>query len=292
MASNWSYQEAFKRNLGLIDPEEQQRLRQARIAIAGMGGVGGIHLVTLARLGIGKFTIADPDTFEVANFNRQYGATVSSLGQSKAEVMKKAVLDINPSADVRILKEPIGEKNVGEFLKDVDLFIDGIDAFVIKARRLIYRKAAEQGIYTVTAAPAGFSSAFLIFDPKGMSCDEYFGFSDQMSDEDLFINFVVGLAPRSLQRPYMDYSYVNLEQHVAPSAGLACQLCAGIVGAFAVKILLKRGPIHAVPYYHQFDAYREMYVRGKLWGGNRHPLQRVKRWFLKRYLKSLLNRPS
>ena len=67
----WSYDEAFKANRGLISEEEQEKLRNCRVAIAGMGGVGGIHLVTLARLGIGKFTIADPDVFEVANFNRQ-----------------------------------------------------------------------------------------------------------------------------------------------------------------------------------------------------------------------------
>ena len=71
----FSYQEAFARHLGLFNPEEQKRLRSSRVAIAGMGGVGGIHLITLARLGIGAFHIADPDHFELVNFNRQYGAT-------------------------------------------------------------------------------------------------------------------------------------------------------------------------------------------------------------------------
>ena len=92
----WSYAEAFKRNRGLITEEEQEKLRNSRVAIAGMGGVGGVHLVTLARLGIGKFTIADPDVFEVANFNRQYGATISNVGRNKAEAMAEAALDINP----------------------------------------------------------------------------------------------------------------------------------------------------------------------------------------------------
>src|SRR5271165_2808853 len=66
----WSYDEAFVRNRGLISSEEQRRLRDCRVAIAGMGGVGGVHLATLARLGVGHFTIADPDEFEIANFNR------------------------------------------------------------------------------------------------------------------------------------------------------------------------------------------------------------------------------
>ena len=57
--SRWSYEEAFSRNLGLINPQEQEKLRKSRVAIAGMGGIGGINLMTLARLGIGAFRIAD-----------------------------------------------------------------------------------------------------------------------------------------------------------------------------------------------------------------------------------------
>lgn len=91
----WSYDEAFCRNLGLISPTEQQRLRNSRVAIAGMGGVGGIDMVALARMGIGKFTIADPDVFEIRNSNRQYGAMRSTNGQAKAEVMRNIVHDIN-----------------------------------------------------------------------------------------------------------------------------------------------------------------------------------------------------
>src|SRR3954454_15572117 len=83
----FSYDEAFSRHRGLIDPREQEKLRRSRVAIVGMGGVGGIHLLTLARLGIGSFHVADPDSFELANFNRQAGATMPGLGRPKVEVM-------------------------------------------------------------------------------------------------------------------------------------------------------------------------------------------------------------
>ena len=79
-SGNWAYEEAFSRHRGLISKTEQERLRNSRVAVVGMGGVGGVDLVTLARLGIGQFTIADPDTFEVSNTNRQYGAANSTLG--------------------------------------------------------------------------------------------------------------------------------------------------------------------------------------------------------------------
>ena len=125
----WSYQAAFKRNRGLITEEEQEKLRNSRVAIAGMGGVGGVHLVTLARLGIGKFTIADPDVFEVANFNRQYGATISNLGRNKAEAMAEAALDINPELDLRVMPEAIDESNVDEFFETPIYLSTRIDAF-------------------------------------------------------------------------------------------------------------------------------------------------------------------
>ena len=82
-----------------------------------MGGVGGVHLVTLARLGIGKFTLADPDTFEVGNFNRQYGATISNLGRNKAEAMASIALDINPELDLQTTYDAIDESNADRFLE-------------------------------------------------------------------------------------------------------------------------------------------------------------------------------
>src|SRR5687768_16236474 len=83
----FEYATAFSRNLGWVTEFEQAALGRKRVAIAGMGGVGGLHLLTLVRLGIGRFRIADFDHFELANFNRQAGAGMSTLGQPKVEVM-------------------------------------------------------------------------------------------------------------------------------------------------------------------------------------------------------------
>lgn len=97
--ASFAYDVAFDRNIGWVTAEEQQALRRKRIAIAGMGGVGGVHLLTLARMGIGAFNISDLDTFELPNFNRQAGATLSSLDRPKVEVMAEMARDINPTLD-------------------------------------------------------------------------------------------------------------------------------------------------------------------------------------------------
>ncbi len=283
--TDWSYDEAFKRNLGLISPDEQQRLRNSRVAVAGLGGVGGIDLVTLARLGIGRFTIADPDTFETCNANRQYGALSSNIGQPKADVMAEIVQDINPEAEIRVFREPIGPSNAEGFLQDVDVLVDGIEAFEIDVRRLLFRMAAERGIYALGAGPVGFSTVWVIMDPEGMSFDQYFRLSDDMDPIDKFVHYVVGMAPRAIQRSYMDLAHLDVDGRSGPSAVLACQLSAGVLTAEVLKILLRRGRIYSAPYFHQFDAYVGRFVRRRLLGGNAHPMQRLKCWWLARYLR-------
>ena len=89
----------FSRNIGLLSEQEQEQLLLARVAVVGAGGVGGLHILTLARLGVGKFNIADPDTFEAANVSRQFGASNSTYGRNKAEVLAEMVQDINPGED-------------------------------------------------------------------------------------------------------------------------------------------------------------------------------------------------
>jgi molybdopterin/thiamine biosynthesis adenylyltransferase len=280
----WSYDDAFSRNLGLVTREEQARLRERRVAIAGLGGVGGIDLVALARLGIGKFTIADPDRFEARNTNRQYGAMRSTEGRYKAEVMRDIVRDINPEADVRVFREALGTSNADAFLRDADVLVDGIDAFEIDLRRTLFRMARERGLHALGAGPVGFSTVWVIFDPQGMPFDRYFDLNDGMNATEKFVAYVVGMAPSALQRRYMDLTHLDVENHVGPSAGLACHLASGVVSAEVLKILLGRGRIHAAPVYHQFDPYVGRYVRKRLRGGNRNPLQKAKRRWLLRYL--------
>ena len=72
-----------------------------------MGGVGGLHLMTLTRLGIGKFRIADADQFSVGNFNRQFGSSVSTLDQSKASVLGDAARDVNPELEFDVFNSSL-----------------------------------------------------------------------------------------------------------------------------------------------------------------------------------------
>lgn len=275
MSDAFSYSGAFARNIGWVTAQEQQTLRNKRVAIAGMGGVGGVHLLTLARLGIGAFHIADFDRFDIANFNRQVGATVSSIGQPKAEVLAAMARDINPELNLRIFPDGIDASNLSRFLDGVDVYIDGLDFFAFNARETTFAACAAAGIPAVTAAPLGMGSALLTFLPGKMSFEEYFLWRGRTDDEKA-LRFLVGLAPAGLHRPYLvDPTAVNLSERRGPSTIMACQLCAGIAATETLKILLGRGKVLAAPHGVHFDAFRNKLVRTWRPGGNKHLLQRL-----------------
>lgn len=269
------YEDAFSRNIGWLTQQEQEQLRQKRVAIAGLGGVGGIHLLTLCRLGISKFHLADFDTFDLANFNRQAGASVSTLGLAKLDVMIRQARDINPEIEIKEFSEGVTAQNTDDFLRDVDIYFDGLDFFAFQARQQVFAACTEQGIPAVTAAPLGMGAAVLNFLPGGMTFNDYFRLDDGPETEKP-LRFLMGLSPARLQMSYLvDPSTVDLASCKGPSTIMACQLCAGIAATEALKILLGRGPIRIAPKGYHFDAYRNKLALTWRLGGNRNPLQRL-----------------
>lgn len=283
----FSYDEAFSRNLGWVTQEEQARLRRARVCIAGLGGVGGIHLLTLARLGIGAFTVADFDHFSLANFNRQAGATMSALDRPKTEVMLAMARDINPELDIRVFDRGLEESNLASFLEDGDLYLDGLDFFVLDIRRRLFALCHERGIAATTVAPLGMGAALLNFVPGGMSFEAYFRMEGHDENEQA-LRFLVGLSPAMLQMTYLvDPSRVDLARKRGPSTVIAVQLCSGIAAAQVLKLLLRRGDVVAAPRGLHFDAYRNRLRHTWRPGGNDNGLQRLMLSVARRRLRAV-----
>lgn len=273
--ATFNYDEAFSRNIGWVTEIEQEKLRNTRVAIGGLGGVGGVHLLTLARLGVGRFSIADFDVFDIVNFNRQIGATVTSLQQPKIDVLADMTRDINPGVDLRLFPKGVQPDSLEEFLDGVDVYVDGLDFFAFSARRLTFAACERKGIPVVTAAPLGLGTALLVFGPGGMSFEDYFGF-EGCNEMEMAIRFLVGLSPAMLQRGYVaDMSRVNLAERRGPSCIAACQLCAGVAAVETLKLVLGRGGVRLAPWGSQFDAFRMRYRRTWRPGGYKNPLQRL-----------------
>lgn len=275
MNKSFDYHEAFSRNIGWVTEVEQNILRSKRVAIAGMGGVGGAHVRTLSRLGIGKFNISDLDDFEVANFNRQAGASMSHVGRPKIDVMAELALDINPELALNLFPAGINKDNLDQFLEGVDLYVDSLDFFAVGIRRAVFAACSEKNIPAITAAPLGMGAAFLCFMPGGMTFEEYFRMEGHDEKEQL-IRFLLGLSPSMLQLPYLvDETRVNFEEHRGPSTIMACDLCAGVAATNALKILLNRGKVPAAPRGLHLDAYRnKQKTTWRPWGNN-NPIQQL-----------------
>lgn len=272
---------AFQRNLGFLNAEEQAKIRNARVAIAGLGGTGGAQAHALARLGIGAFTLADLDTFELANFNRQLGATMNTVGTAKVEAIADIIANINPEADIRKLPNGISEKTIETFLDNVDVVVDSLDFYCFRERFLLYRTARAKGVWVFTAPPLGFGYTLLAFDPHGMSFSDYFDFHEDMELSDLAISLVAGIAPMPYMFKYLHRGGIDVAQHQLPSVGAAPFMIAGAISTEVANLLTRKYPVLSVPTVQQFDAMLHRYRKRRYIMGMRSPLQRFKKRLLR-----------
>ena len=273
---HFNYDLAFSRNHGITHAKEQARLRNATFAIAGMGGVGGDYLITLLRAGIGHFKISDFDEFEMGNFNRQYGATMSTVGRKKMDVMVELALDINPEATIQTYDTGINENNVDEFLTGVDVFVDAVEFFEIKIHRLIINACMERGIPVVLGVPMGFGVGVLVFMSDGMSFDEYFDIDYDAPLGLQALKMALGSAPAGFHLKYIQPAAFDLDSRKAPSIASGCKLASGIVITKAILALLHPDELKPLPHYTCYDARLNRLKKGYLWMGNRNPIQRLK----------------
>ena len=129
----------FVRNYGVITHEEQQKLSQAKVTVIGAGGVGGITLISLARMGVGNIHVVDMDKFDYSNMNRQMLSGLSRIDKLKAECAKETLHDINPNIKVTVSVDKLVEANAKDIIQGSDVVIDATDNLV--SRVIIHRAA-------------------------------------------------------------------------------------------------------------------------------------------------------
>lgn len=144
----------FSRTEQLLGREAMERLKRARVAVFGIGGVGGHAAEALGRSGVGFLDLYDKDTVSLSNLNRQAVALSSTLGEPKAEVMRRRILDINPEAAVRAI-ECFYLPETADFydLSEYDYIVDAVDTVTAKLELAIRAKAA--GVPMISCMGAG-----------------------------------------------------------------------------------------------------------------------------------------
>lgn len=145
---------AFSRSELLLGKENMEKLSHAKVAVFGVGGVGGYVVEALARTGVGHFVIVDSDTVCITNINRQIIATMQSVGKYKVDVMKARILDINPNAQVEVHKCFYLPENAHEFdFSEYSYVVDAVDT--VTAKLEIIMRAKEAGVPVISSMGAG-----------------------------------------------------------------------------------------------------------------------------------------
>jgi sulfur-carrier protein adenylyltransferase/sulfurtransferase len=252
------YRQMFGRNIGNVTEQEQQKLREAKIAVAGTGGVAGAALYNLVRSGIGSFHIADPEEFAYSDLNRQHGSSHAAVGSRKVEVLKVALEAINPFVVIHAFPEGVTQDNLEKFLEGVSLVVDGLDFFCLQIRKSLYDACRIKRIHVLSCPIFGFGTSLAVFSPDGPSFDEFFGPIPEQIDAKYAINFGRSFFP-SFPR------YLNLAAYMEamqknkpiPSFATSCSLSGAVTAAEAVFIILgKRKPVYApmIRHYDLFDS--------------------------------------
>lgn len=146
--------EKFSRTEMLVGESALAKLKNSRVAVFGVGGVGGFVCEALARAGVGAIDLIDNDTVSLSNINRQIIALSSTVGEMKTEVMKKRILDINKDASVSTFNLFILPENIDSFdMSGYDYVVDAIDT--VSGKLAIIEKAYSLGIPVISSMGTG-----------------------------------------------------------------------------------------------------------------------------------------
>lgn len=156
----------FSRTQLLLGADNMDRLADAKVAVFGIGGVGGYVVEALARSGVGSFVLVDDDKVCLTNINRQIIATRKTVGKYKVDVMKDRILEINPDADVEIRKCFYLPENAHEFpFEEYSYVVDAVDTVTAKIEIIMRAKAADVPVISCMGAGNKLdASAFQVAD--------------------------------------------------------------------------------------------------------------------------------
>ncbi len=260
------YQAIFTRNIGLFTESEQAMIQKSTVAVAGVGGVGGLAAERLIRLGVGSLKITDTGDLEASNLNRQYAANMTNLGRNKAEVVYQDIKDINPQAEIIHSDTGIkSEEDARLFVNDSDIIIDVMDFGLFRESILLQREARKKGIHYLFSTAIGFGAITVVFDPKGITLEEYNNLPvdvDVDDPEKLYVPIerIVPVVPKYVQ------DFKIIEDVIAgkipvPTTSIGAGLSAIQAASEAINVIIGRD-FPKAPYYTYFDLVDRQMVVG------------------------------
>lgn len=279
------YRDRTDRNIGWITRPEQAIIQNSVVSIAGTGGMGGNVAQIMIRLGIGELRIADPQSFDLSNINRQLGAGLHTVGKSKA--LETARILRNTTDDYRLIIYPQGIEAgmIEDFVRGSDVIIDEIEFWNIGSCILMHQIARSLGIPILNCLTVGFATYLHYFSPDsarvedmvGLTLDEALDLERRFLDGNLnsieqsqlmhsILDCFIPDLPRYFSTPDgdKDHEYIlHRLEHEGTASIISTNppVAGGIVANQALFLMLRRNGITrsiptlpATPNYYVFDS--------------------------------------
>lgn len=247
------YNQIFYRNQGLIDENQQEILKSARVVVFGLGGLGGVICEILVRSGILNLKLIDKDIFDISNLNRQIYATKETIGKRKTESTRDALLKINPDLNISLFNH-VGEDNINEVMQDIDLALLALDETL--ACILISRVARSKHIPLVEGWALPFANV-RVYTNATPSLEEVYSLptlgkdlKDISDAESKELNLKMLLELKKIEgvmQYYEENIMEKLQERRIPSFAPMVWLNACMMSFEGIKILLNMGNIAYAP---------------------------------------------
>jgi len=206
----------YIKNFEAMDLREQVKLCEGSALVCGCGGLGGVIVQLLARAGVGRLRLVDPDVFVTSNLNRQWMSETANLGSSKAAESARRALAINPFIEIEYLSLGLDERNGFQLLADMQIALDALDN--LEARFALETAARKRNIPLIHGAVAGWWGQMAVFPPD---------------------------SPHSLQTVYGAMRHRDPAEEALGVLGPTAALVGSFQAMEALRILAGREPVHA-----------------------------------------------
>jgi molybdopterin-synthase adenylyltransferase len=166
----------YLRNYRQLSLADQKKLLSSRVALVGLGGLGGHLLEWLARMGVGRIDAVDGDRFEECNLNRQLLCSERTMGMSKSEAARLRAVEINPAVEIEAVPMMLDERGFSSLVERSDLVFDALGG--VRVKRMLLGAALNAGVPVVTAAVAGWTCMVTTVLPGHTPFPDLFGESE------------------------------------------------------------------------------------------------------------------
>lgn len=253
----------FLGNTLLEQVANQAKLSHAVVGVAGAGGIGGAVALGLARLGVRHIKIADPDSFEISNINRQFGASLETVGRNKALVVAELVHQLAGDVTIEVFPEGIQKHTADAFVDGCDLVLDQMDFYSISERYALHRayRKSDKCKGMLASSVVGWGANIYKFEKDGLTLEDFYGISEDAEMTPALVDKLVKLQASYQPRfPSISNIYGWMQAtgnvpilSIAPTASHYLILCRSTLMLCDLEGAPYSTALPAMPKYYWFD---------------------------------------